>query len=359
MVDARIEVGARLNETTALQIAADLAQYDLNPGERLVLDFTSTSHFEPFGMLFLGSAIRRAQHRAQIAGASLVISTASNAGDGIAGHMGFWHSLGLPMGREVNASAAKESYLPITSLEIADLYRQAGGRDPRGAGVIEEEARRLGVILAQPFSEALLEAITYALRELIRNVLEHASTPRIWLAGMSWPKRDLVQVAILDEGRGIRSSLADDPDLRFPTDAEAVREALRAGVTRNAKRARSREEIERWQDERHLLPLSVFDNTGYGLFMISTFCREAGQFLIASGSSYLKLIANAEVSGASLHRGTALRLVLEPTKVGTAFDRLFESMNIRSSAGNKPLLSASTLRRLGLDSLTGDADGVK
>jgi hypothetical protein len=352
MLDERIEIGARLNELTALQWAADLAQLDLDPSRRAILDFSRTSHFEPFGMLFLGSAIRRLQSRARLAGAEVVVRP-SDADGGFAGHMGFWNSVGLTHGRHVNAPAGKETYLPLTRIDIADLYRQAGGGDPRGAGVVNQEAARLAKVLANPYGEPLFEAITYALRELFRNVLEHAMSESLWVAGMSWPKRDYVQVAIVDEGRGIRHSLADHSEFRFATDAEAIRESLKAGVTRNKGRQLSRAQSERWQDEGHILPLGMFDNTGYGLYMISTFCREAGQFLIASGSSYLAFVSSAEVSGSSLHRGTALRLVLEPTKVGSAFDRLFEVVQSRGIAGPKPLLSASKLRKLGLESLAG------
>jgi len=88
--------------------------------------------------------------------------------------------------------------------------------------------------------------------------------------------------------------------------------------------------------------------------MVSTFCREAGQFLIASGSSYVASIGSAETSGSTLHKGTALRLVVQPTKVALASDQLFESVYSRSTLeGAKPLITASTLRRLGLDSFVG------
>ena len=150
----------------------------------------------------------------------------------------------------------------------------------------------------------------------------------------------------------MRASLGDNPEFRFQTDAEAIIESLKPGVTRNKGRATSRAQIERWEDARHVLPLSLFENTGYGLYMISTFCREAGQFLLASGSSYHAFVASAEVSGSTLHRGTALRLVIEPTKVGGAFERLFETIEQRG-VSPKPLLSASKLRKLGLDSLLG------
>jgi hypothetical protein len=302
-------------------------------------------------MLYLGSAVRRLQHRAELAGGRVTISQGDLADGGFAGHMGFWQSIGLPLGRLINAPPGSESYLPITRLDVAQMFQESGG-DPRGTGLVESEATRLARILSNPHSDVLCEALTYSLRELIRNVIEHGMSSSIWIAGQTWPKRDYVQVAILDEGRGIRASLADNPEFRFETDAQAIVESLKPGVTRNKGRVRSQAEIERWEDARHVLPLSVFENTGYGLYMISTFCREAGQFLLASGSSYHAFIASAELSGSTLHKGTALRLVVEPTKVGPAFERLFEAIEQKGVAA-KPLLSASKLRKLGLDSLIG------
>jgi hypothetical protein len=352
----RFIISSRLNESTALQAAADLAQIELEAKQEIEIDFSRTVHYEPFAMLFLGAAIRRMEHRARLVDGKVIIKTPDVKEGGIAGHMGFWESIGVSLGRPVGSAAGKESYLPITRLAVSDMYRQAGG-DPRGTGLVESEAARLVKILCNPFSTALFEALTYALRELIRNVIEHAMAPDIWVAGMSWPKRGYVQIAILDEGRGVRASLADNPAFRFPTDDQALAESLRPGVTRNKNRTRSVAEIERWADQRHVLPLSIFDNTGYGLYMISTFCREAGQFLIASGSSYRAFVSSAELSGSTLHRGTALRLVVEPTKVGPAFERLFESIEQRGAV-KKPLLSASELRTLGFDSLMGGDDGV-
>jgi hypothetical protein len=350
----RYIVPRRLNETAALQAAADLAQVEIEAGNEFVLDFDQTTHFEPFGMLYFGSAVRRLRHRAQAAGGTVSVPLEGLPEDGgFAGHMGFWQSIGVPLGRPINAPAGSESYLPITRLDIGQMFQQGG--DPRGTGLIESESIQLARILGNPPSDALLEALAYSLREMIRNVIEHAMSADIWIAGMTWPKRDYVQIAILDDGRGIRASLADNPEFRFATDAEALRESLKPGVTRNKGRVRSEAEIERWEDARHVLPLGIFENTGYGLYMVSTFCREAGQFLIASGSSYLAFIASAEVTGSTLHRGTALRLVVEPTKVAPAFERLFESIE-QNGLTPKPLLSASKLRKLGLDSLLG-SDG--
>jgi hypothetical protein len=355
MATTTIPIGNRLNERTALQLAADLAQVDPAGGDDVLLDFRQTVHYEPFGMLFTGSAVRRLQHRASLVGGRVSVAPPSDAATGISGHMGFWQSVGVDVGRPVNSPAGRNSYLPITRIDVLDLYNAGGGTDPRGSGVVEAEAAKLARVLANPYSVTLLEALTYALRELIRNVLEHAMTQSLWLAGMSWPKRDFVQIAIVDEGRGVRQSLSDLAEFRYDTDMQAIREALKPGVTRNKGRTRSRDEVERWADERHVLPLSVFDNSGYGLHMVSSFCREAGQFLLASGSSYLAFVSSAEVPGSTLHKGTALRLVVEPTKVGPAFDQLFETLGFQGG-GRRPMLSASTLRRLGIGTTVDEHD---
>lgn len=355
MISTTKEAGNRLNETNALQLVADLGQIDIVANHEVTIDFRNTQHFEPFGMLLVGSAIRRLMGLLKAVGGNLNFSLPTDVANGIAAHMGFWHSIGVDIGRAPSAPAFNDRYLSITELNVGTLYKDAGGRDPLASGVIEAEATKLAKIICVPFSQVLFEALTYSLRELIRNVVEHAMTPGIWIAGMSWPKRDYVQIAILDEGRGIRNSLADHSEFRFDTDELAIRESLRPGVTRNKGRKRSQAELEKWADERHTLPLSFFDNSGYGLYMVSTFCREAGQFLIASGSSYLATIASAEVTGGTFHRGTALRIVVEPTKVKDAFEKLFENAG-SGVAGSRPLISASTLRRLGLDSLQANGD---
>ena len=341
--------GRRLNEIHALQVVADFALFDV--GKSVRLNFSQTRHFEPFGMLLVGSAIRRLQAVASKVGTNVTVETTGIEDDGIAAHLGFWRSIDVKIGREVNADAGKESYLPIRRIEVAELYKSSAGRDPLASGVIEECASGLAKILCRPRSKPLQEALTYSFRELIRNVVEHAMSPTIWVCGMSWPKRDFVQVAILDEGRGIRRSLADNEAFAFETDLKALEEAIRPDVSRNLGRQRSDEYLANWEEQRHDRPHSYFENSGYGLFLVSSLCREAGQFHVASGSAYLGFLGSAQLPGTTFHHGTAIRLVLEPTKVEGALDRLFEGVAVKSPAAHRPLLTASKLRSLGLDTL--------
>lgn len=342
-----IQVGERLNESEAMQLASDL---QLSETERTVLDFSRTQHFEPFGMLLCIAAANRLRRRLENAGTQLVVEPTRIEAGGIAGHMGFWDALGLAVGRRVG-SAGTSGYLPITRLDVGELVRSAVGGDVLAIGEIERRASQLALVLAVEGVPQLTEALGYALRELIRNVVEHAMSPSIWVCGMSWRHRGYLQVAILDEGRGIRASLADNERYRFADDITARREALRPGVSRNAGRTMSPARVERIQEQRTGLPPDIFANSGFGLPMVSRLCRDAGQFLIASGSAALGIIGGAEIQSATAHRGTALRLVLHPADVPGAWERLFSGEGF--DLGTTPLLSASKLRRLGLDRLTG------
>ena len=362
MPEQRCQVGERLNETTALQLAADLS---LAEGEsNYIIDFSATQHFEPFAMLLVSSAINRLKRRVLSRGFEVTFITHPHTSEGFAGHMGFWNSIGIPLGREVNSQPGKQSYLPLTRLNIAEMYQASHGSDPLASGLVEQEAARLASILTGAHSVPLLEALTYSLRELIRNVMEHAQTPCLWLAGMSWFKRDYVQVAVLDEGVGIRKSLMRNSQFRYSTDAEAIRASLQPGITRNLNRPASMERIERFAEERHDRPFSLFQNSGYGLYLISSLCREAGQFMLASGSASIGYVGSGEIQTATAHQGTALRLVLNPSGVGDAMERLFSGNMARGPADRKPLLSPSMLKRLGLGELTempaaADADEIE
>ena len=52
-------------------------------------------------------------------------------------------------------------------------------------------------------------------------------------------------------------------------------------------------------------------NSGYGLYMTSRVCRQAGSFSLYSGTAGLKLGLNAKVDIPSDLRGTAVQLIMD------------------------------------------------
>ena len=190
-----------------------------------------------------------------------------------------------------------------------------------------------------------------SLREMIRNGFDHAMAPHVWYSGMRWPNRGYVQVAIVDEGRGIRTSL-NRGGYSFPNDETAIDAALRPGVSRNVGRRLSAEEVERWSEARPDLPVECYQNSGYGLPIASRIGQEGGQFLVISGNKGRQFI-RGDCLISTFHQGTAIRMVLHPERVRGVVDRVFEELG--GSNRRKGLISASMRRRLGVDEGTRNA----
>jgi nitrate/nitrite-specific signal transduction histidine kinase len=55
--------------------------------------------------------------------------------------------------------------------------------------------------------------VVYSLAEILRNFLEHSQAQELWYAAQYWQSRNWVELATLDEGIGIRRSLARKPPL--------------------------------------------------------------------------------------------------------------------------------------------------
>jgi hypothetical protein len=346
--------GAQLNEVYALQFAKMLA--GVNGAAELEIDFSETQHFEPFSMLFVGSALRQAQRRANEAGGSVHIRPEGIDPEGIAAHMGFWRSVGLDIGREINAVSSKDSYVGVSCLDVAKTMRDAGGVLPLAISHLEQEAGRLAQILTPDANKGLYDALRYSLREILRNGLEHASSPFVWFAGMSWPRRDFVQIAVLDEGRGIKDSLNSNELYHFSDDISAIDAALLPGVTRNANKKLTRTQIEKWHEARLEHPVEFYQNSGYGLYMVSEIARAAGQFTLASGMSARQYIS-ASMHIPTVHQGTAMRVTLIPSKAGVVVDEVFGRIAGKVLGGEGSLLTASMQRRL-LSRMDTDANGT-
>ena len=130
------------------------------------------------------------------------------------------------------------------------------------------------------------------------------------------PKRR-IEVAILDEGIGIRRSLARRFALQ--SDEHALTTALQEG----ASGARVLGE----DDPLGFGPQLGVDvdaeearetrcNSGYGLFVVSEMCRADGEFLIASGARCLRQQANDRTMLVAAHDGVAVAATLSTAGEG-------------------------------------------
>lgn len=293
-----IRVPSTLNVANAFRFFALLR--DLDPDEDYVFDFGSVGHTDPFGLLFLSDAISRFQSRQIFSSSTL----RNHQNMGYQSHMGFFQASGFDYGSAPGQANGGSNYLPITHLRVLELREEARQRYLEVGEVIEEHAQRMAEVLARQSRGDVFDTLTYALREVMRNVVEHSESEVLQFCAQHWPTKCRVHLAILDRGRGIRASLSRNPDLVMSSDLCALKLALMPGVSGSMFRGIRRRRDDIWQ------------NTGYGLYMTSRLAFAGGSFLVISGSQAYHISSSwrREIDLPKFH-GTALRISIDTERL--------------------------------------------
>jgi hypothetical protein len=199
-------------------------------------------------------------------------------------HMGFFISIGIPFGKEIGEARGNARYLPIRALYREDLRKQ----DKYAAlgDLIQKHADEIAEMISRDATRKteLYDALSYSLREMIRNVFEHSESARVLYCAQYWPMAGKVEVSILDRGIGIRQSLGTNPNYRYPTDKLALEMSLLPSVSGKTHMS---------------FNSSLWSNSGYGLYMTSRLCRHGGNFVIASGRAAIGLSKTLKKKGIS------------------------------------------------------------
>ena len=172
--------------------------------------------------------------------------------------------------------------------------------------IVQEESNLLAQVITQKRELKFNRPIAYCLREIIRNVFEHANTDRCAICAQKWFD-GTVELAVVDQGRGVRKSLEEKHS--FTSDFEALVYSTKPGMSR-------------------ALPMATEDawaNSGFGLFVLSELGRKIGPFLLISGGTGLRA-DNGEIR--QLHaqfHGTAVKLKIKPPK-GINFEEFIHNI---------------------------------
>ncbi len=261
----------------------------------VVISFETMGRVEPFLLLFVGWIIRDFKN----ASPSTKVNYYAYGSASYAGNMGFFHSIGLSSGKQVGELKGSHTYIPISYLNFEDVDERAGYDD--GQDIIEKDSYRLAEVLARSDNSNLYKTLAYSLTEILRNVYEHAGAAGVWYSGQYWPYYGKVEIAVLDEGKGIRLALNDNPYVKAKTDKEAIERAMLPGVSGKFFKGKKVHQDEKWR------------NSGFGLYMTSRLCRNGGEFYLCSGDHLCGL--NVEEAKRSYvlplrFSGTAIKMVI-------------------------------------------------
>lgn len=304
-----------LDADSALAFACNLREWDAVP--EFVVDFSALENVEPFGLLCAAAALKALFKRRNYQG----VAGAVGLRNGHPAHeylaqVGLLKWLGIPSGVAAGTPPKVAIWLPLTVLTRDELRTRMLERGTGLGAVIQIESERLARLLTQRHDLKINAPLAYCFREVIRNVFEHAATDRCTVCAQR--HRDgTTELAIIDQGRGIRASLAE----RFVLhdDLAALRHALRPGISRNLSAD----------------PQDVWGNSGFGLFVLSELGRELGSFIAASGASALVLRAGREDAISTDCAGTAIQIRLKPPK-GINFSEHIDAVVVRGELASVP-----------------------
>lgn len=316
-----------LDANNVIEYCEYLDEIEFFKEDHLICNYGSMSTFNPFGMLVMGSKIRE------------IISTYSNIKHSdemydkhtYAGTMGYFQSVDTGYGKKPGEALGSKNYIPLTKIELKDFEEDKAFLTEHIGFSIERHSERLANVLSRG-NEELCNLVTFMIREMMRNVIEHSESETLWFSGQAWEQKGIVEIALVDEGIGIFESLKSNPYYSRLIDCshkKAIMMSLLPGVTEAFKK--------KMDDD-------VWSNSGYGLFMVSELCKKLdGEFVLLSGESAIIIDKEKIRYKKSAFKGTAICMKINTSKA-------FSVRNIKSEIIKSGELKAKKMKNIALDS---------
>lgn len=297
-----------ITKENMLELAVSL--YNTKYEDKLCFDFSEITWVEPFGMLYAGMIIKdyckkniNKRYRIKYIENSDAMTYAA--------HMEFFKFISnyLDIGNEPGEASGNNNYMPITKINFEEEYKEysSNGCYPETGEVIEQKAGNLSKIIAHGNQELEI-VLSYCLREMIRNISEHSETSDAWVCGQYWPKKGKAEIAIVDEGVGLKQSLCNNSFHRqyISNDTDALKYAVMPGISRAFSPTKKNTSNDIWS------------NSGFGLYMTSSLCKKlGGKFYLATGNKCLINNKENSVLCDTKYNGAAIGIEL-PTNIEKA-----------------------------------------
>lgn len=276
--EAIIQVKRLTDFEDALEYIAKLEQYsDL---DKLVIDFSVLEYVKMLPVSLFARELRQVVHWRKEHG----FETYSRGHDvnksvplSYLSFIGFFDFIGLKgIGLKVRYEAevtCANPYLAITSYDYRRFKTNAEyDAFRREYDYISEEAVKISRLL-NTHNDEKNSMMSYAIREIMRNAYEHSGTVNFYVMGQTW-RDGSAELVIMDDGMGMLKSLKRKyPNLS--TERDAILASMEPGVSGSD------------------FGNNRYNNSGFGLYVLSEFAKRHGYICIASGDCAIK--AGAEI----------------------------------------------------------------
>lgn len=271
----------------------------------LTLDFGGVNFTPPAWLVVMGGALRRLRREHP----GLKCRAVNYKHMTYAAHVGFFDHFGLKFGLKQGEAKGSDTYVPMSERQTDDVRRDAALEMIAVGDAVHADAERLATILTRQTEGDLQDALAYAVREIVRNVVEHSEADSYTFAAQYWPARGMVEMVVSDQGIGLAESLRENPRLTVTDDADALHRAIKPGTSSKAWKRSRRDD--------------AWANSGYGLFVTERLCRSGGgSFELMSGSRLLRTSILGDQTLETDWQGTVVVLRLDTQYLGRLDDRL-------------------------------------
>ncbi|PGR79737.1 sensor histidine kinase [Priestia megaterium] len=271
--------------------------------DKVVFDLNELDFFKPAGMIFICSMIETCHKKGK--DVSFSYDKMHSKVKGYGEWIGFFEVANI---REGRGAMSGDTYLSLAKENVKDFFTQSSPTTQRIEYRLEQLSLEIVSLLTRnsPIKNqgSAKKNLTYAMREIFRNIFDHSRSTDFWYAGQYYPYDGYVEITIGDNGVGLRDTIPFDiEDIWFNrnTDKKAIELALLAGVSAFSNHAYAPED---------------FKNSGFGLNMVKKFCEFAeGSFLIATGETAIHYTKDFNEVINTYYEGTFIRLRLNTNKM--------------------------------------------
>jgi len=259
------------------------------------IDFRPLQFVRPFGTLITAEAIKDFSAKRRMKGYKTYCQDPQwilSKGSGPISYLkyfGFFQYCGLNIGEKPNKDYHTNTYFPIQVIRKQDLEKQSFIADWRKG--IERKCEDLSTLICN--DPVANEYLDYSIREIIRNVFEHANISECSIMAQCYG--DEIEFAIADRGVGIHSTLSEK--YKTKTALDSVLLSLEPGV--------SRVDIDRSKGS--------WGNSGFGLYVLSGVGKTYGTFSLLSSGAYIKMYEDDQktIVDKTYFTGTAVKLSVD------------------------------------------------
>lgn len=281
----------------ALELARTLEDH-YNKSDEIICDFKNVRSMTPFAMIFTISQLRKYKKLGKI-------TRIANANFSPLNHngMNFFNTL---LRKTVSEQNQQSGRIPITTVRKNDILGNSViSRNDAGELINNYATKLTNAFLSNTqHSDFFCDTIQYSLREIIRNIIEHSHFEYFIFCADYNETSHTAEICISDNGIGIYQTLKSNPFLSGLKPENFLKYSCLPGISGNTNLYNGKSSDNIWE------------NSGFGLYMIRRICQDYGGFFLISNNQALYRGRDSDCGSNRLDRkfkipntsGTTIRL---------------------------------------------------